>query len=310
MLAYNRADEAYVQSIVKYMSAGIASGQMCICAVLDPVSRQIKRRMKSLGVSLTSGQFLMPDAESLYAPGGRFDLKNIIQYWRDRGEIAATRWNGVRAFGDFSSALENRAFRLKTLEYEAIINSAPGSITVLCGYQTSTLPRGYLRQVCSLHPYIASSKSMRVNRDFVETDKFLAGLYRFRRVSKVYLATLDQVERVGSDLEDAALRTGMTMPDMDVVKEAICGVFAMVAEALATGAPRSHVHLVYDPKPNKFSVTLRYHHALLKGASPQWDLPQAWKTMDTVHIGESGPDATITMTKRYWSYLNGTPSTS
>lgn len=310
MLAYSKPDEAYIQSVVKYMTAGIASGQMCICAVLDPARSLLEQRMKALGISLTSGQLLMPDAGNIYAPGGRFDLRHIVRYWRSNVEIADDKWNGLRAFGDFSSALENRAFRLKTLEYEALINShMSSSITALCGYQAGILPRGYLLQAKSLHPYIASSKSMRVNRSFCETEKFLAGLYRFQRVGREYPATLDQTNKISSDLEEIAARTGMTMPDIDDLKEAAAGLFSMIVESISSNSARSHVHLVYDPKPEKFTISLRYHRALLDEA-PQWSLPMPWKTTDTVHVDESGADTIITMTKRYWAYLNGMESTS
>ena len=299
MLAYNKPDEAYIQSVARYMTAGIASGQMCVCAVLDPVRRQIKRRMRSLGANPTSGQFLAPDAADIYLPDGKFDVKHTADYYRRIAADAETRWNGLRAFGDISPAIQTRALRIKSLEYEALINSEPKDIIALCGYQTSTLPRGYLLQVKSVHPFIAGNKSIRLNRSFVDTARFLTGLYRFRRVNKEYPADLGQTGRICSDLEEIAIRTMMTMSDIDDMKEAICSVLADVIKALPAESERSHLHIVYAPKPDRFAVSLRYHHASPEEARPRWSLPLAWKMMDTVHIGESGADTIITLSKKY-----------
>ena len=311
MLSYSRPDDSYIQSVSKYMVAGIASGQMCICAVLQPHQMRIKQHLKSVGVSLASDQLLMPDAEHLYLPGGRFDIKHVAGYYVKNAAIADSKWNGMRVFGDISFALDTRAVRLKLLEYEALFNAQQhANVTALCGYQASVLPRGYMLQAKSVHPFIASSKSMRLNRGFMDTDKFLAAFYRFRRVNRELPATLDQTERIAMDLDEIGSRTGMTLPDIEDFKKAATSLFTMLVESVLPRSERSHLHLVYNPKPDKFSVILGYHSALLAGTAPRWSLPLACKTMDTVHIGERGGDTIVTITKRYWSYFSGMASTS
>lgn len=299
MLSYNKPDEAYINSVAKYIFAGIASGQMCICAVLDPVRNMIEQQVKGLGVSFTSGQFLLPNATDIYMPLGHFDLKSAAGYYMQQAQIAQSKWNGLRVFADASTAIQTRAVRIKILEYEAQVNSQPTDTTVLCGYQASLLPRSYLLQVKSVHPFIAGLKSMRQNRDFCETDKFLSGLYRFRRVDREYPATPDQKNKICSDLEEAAIRTKMSISDIVRMQEAVYSLFATVMESMPPCPERSHCHIVLDPKPDKFSVILRYHRALLEGTPPPWSLPPACNTMDVVHVGECGPDTIITMQKRY-----------
>lgn len=299
MLSYNKPDEAFINSVSKYIFAGIASGQMCVCVVLDPIRNLIKGQMSRLGISLTSRQFVLPNATDVYMPLGHFDLKSAAGYYTEQEQIAQSKWNGMRVFADASAAIQTRAMRIKILEYEAQVNSQPTDTTALCGYQASLLPRSYILQVKSIHPFIASLKSMRQNRDFCEPDKFLSGLYRFRRVDREYPATPDQKNKICSDLEEAAIRTMMSISDIGRIQEAVYGLFATIMESMPPCPKRSHIHLVLDPKPDKFSVILRYHRALFQGIPPRWSLPLACKIMDVVHIGECGPDTIITMSKRY-----------
>jgi len=298
MLSYSRPDDSYILSVSKYMVAGIASGQMCICAVLQPHQMRIKQHLKSVGVSLASDQLLMPDAEHLYLPGGRFDTKHVAGYYIKNAAVAESKWNGMRVFGDISFALDSRAVRLKLLEYEALFNAQQhANVTALCGYQASVLPRGYVLQAKSVHPFIASSKSMRLNRSFVETDKFLSGLYRFRRMDREYPATLDQAEKIVSDVEETAIRTSMTLPDIDSMKEVVRSLFVNVVRGVASGIEKPHVHMVYAPKPDKFSVTLRCHRAMLGDANMDWK--SAESVMDDIQVDRLSCDWVITMVRKY-----------
>ncbi|NIN99102.1 MAG: hypothetical protein GTN93_28480, partial [Anaerolineae bacterium] len=167
------------------------------------------------------GQLCILDAAYVYTPDGCWDRRYTMRFWQERLEIAGRKYNGLRAFGDCSRLVRGRVARLKLLEYEALVNLGCAANIALCGYGSSGATRSFLQQAKSVHPFIASSRSVQRNHLFVETSKFLGGLYRFRRVSRVYPADASRAREARKDLEEIAARTPLAIPEIEEMKVAM-----------------------------------------------------------------------------------------
>lgn len=316
MFIYPERDENFVRSIVGYLSAGMNAGELCICAVNGGVREQIKERMVQLGADPVSepesGQLCVLDAADVYTPHGIMDAAFTMRFWQNSTEIAGRKWKGLRVFGDSSPTLQGSVSRLKLLEYEALVNvNFPMSIA-LCGYRSSTLTRSFLLQAKSVHPFIANRRSIRRNNSFVETRRFLNGLYRFRRATRQYAAVPRQARVVREDLEEIAARTPLTMLQIEEMKVAVTEAFANAVEHGCHGleSDSAHVHVVFMPQPDRFTVTVRDHGPGFEFVHS--DLPDSDQVRqrglylircltDDVQVERRNGDTIVTVVKKYSS---------
>jgi hypothetical protein len=154
-----------------------------------------------------------------------------------------------------------RIERLKFLEYEALVNLGCPMTIVMCGYQSGATGRNWLLQARSTHPFIANSRSIRRNPTYVETSRFLSGLYKFRRVSREYPAIPGQEEAAHRDVEDVAARTPLSMTEIEELKFV---VGALLSHMIQHGRPvpgggQPHFHVTLAAESDKLLMTIRTH---------------------------------------------------
>jgi len=316
MFLYGKKDDAFVKNVVAYLAAGINAGELCVCAIHGPIREKISERMSRLGIrsgsKSGSGQLIILDASHVYVRGSSLDTRGAIRFWRDKVEVARSRWNGLRAFGDAGPIRWTRAARLKILEYEALLNMDYSANIGMCGYQSDVGPRSFILQAKSLHPFLANGRSIRRNQAFLAAPKFFAGFYRFRRASKVYTGSLSQLRMVLKDFEEIAARTPLTMPEIDDMKAAIGAAFgAVIAQCgLEEREGQSHLHAVFTSDADAFTILLRRHGSESGLHAEAFLLDQLRRQIvhskpypvDEVHVETRGLDTVVTMVKRY-SYL-------
>lgn len=309
MFIYSEKDETFVRSVVDYLSAGIEAGEMCVCALSAPTGDMIRERIRQLGMGseLKSGQLTIVDSSDVYLRNGRLDLTSAAQFWGEKNAFAKSKSAGLRAFGEVEPVFFNRTFRLKVLEYEALIGLNFSANIAMCGYR-SGITRSFLLQVKSVHPFIANSKSIRRNQSFVNPRKFLGGFYRFRHVSKKYPAVRQSTDAVREDFEDIAGRTPLLVSEVEEMKEAIGEVFECLADRARRGPrPESfHVHVTFAPTKDRFIIVLWYHgewpeatHPDLSSAgAPAQDVFLSVRRLaDDVHAENLNGDTVVTLVK-------------
>ena len=307
---YSKKDKAFVESVTAFLAAGVNAGEMCVCAVNGSVREEIREHMARLGIpsSSESGQLLILDAADVYLRGSSLDTEGAVRFWRDKFEVAGSKWNGLRAFGDAGPVRWSRAARLKILEYEALLNIDYSTNIGLCGYQSSVASRSFLLQAKSVHPFVANVRSIRRNQAFLTAPKFFAGFYRFRRSSRVYPGALSQIQATQEDFEEIAARTPLTILEIDDVKAAIGAAFAALIEHCSYGdsAGLSHVHVVFVSDVDGFTILLRCHRR--PASYPEVPgLDQLRQRivhltpcpMDELHVESRNLDTVVTMVRRY-----------
>jgi len=265
MFIYPKRDEVFYDRIAGYLKAGIDAGEMCVCA--SPVSvHSMLSHMQALGVdtdhAVKTGQLAVLDSEEVYLNWGILDVRRATAVWTEKIEKADKLWNGVRIFGDTKYPLENRTARLKLLEYESKVNIASSRMSMaLCGYQSSITPRALLVQMKSVHPFLASTRSIKTNHSYVEPARFLSTFYRFRRVPRVYPAAAENARECRRHFEEIAARTPMMMTEMEDMKLALGEAFANALEHGCEGLPadQCHIHVRFSPNTAGFTIEVRDH---------------------------------------------------
>lgn len=265
MFVYPKRDEVFYDRIAGYLKAGIDAGEMCICASPVPVHSMLSH-MQSIGVdtdhAVKTGQLTVLDSEEVYLNWGILDVCRARAVWAEKIERADKLWNGVRIYGDAKHPLESRTARLKLLEYESKANMFSSGISmVLCGYQSSITPRALLVQMKSVHPLLASTRSIKTNHRYVEPARFLSTFYRFRRVPRVYPASAENAGECRRHFEEIAARTPMTMTEIEDMKLALGEAFANALEHGCDGLPddQRHIHVGFSPGTAGFTIEVRDH---------------------------------------------------
>ena len=265
MFVYPKRDEVFCDRIAGYLKAGLDTGEMCVC-VSPMTPDSILQHMESLGVdtacAVGTGQLVIHDSEDVYISAGVLDLRRVMDFWTEKIEIAEKLWNGIRIFGDTKHPFDNRTERLKLLEYESKVNMATSRMSIaLCGYNSNTTPRALLTQIKSVHPFVASVRSIQTNHNYIATKRFLSTFYRFQRISRVYPATAQYASECRRHFEEIAARTPMTMAELEDMKLALGETFANALEVGCAGLPadRCHIHVVFLPQIAGFTTEVRVH---------------------------------------------------
>ena len=266
MYVYTKRDEIFTRNVAEFLAAGLRVGEMCV-GVLDAAARKkVRNQLGELGLEPApesgTAQLVLCDPTDVYTRDGMLDTDKIADFWRRQLDLACGRWNGVRVFGDPRLMPCRRIERLKFLEYEALVNLGCPMTIVMCGYQSGSTGRSWLLQARSTHPFIANSRSIRRNPTYVETSRFLSGLYKFRRVSREYAATPGQEDAAHRDVEEVAARTPLSMTEIEELKFV---VGTLMSHRVQHGRPvpggsQPHFHVTFTAEPDKFLVTIRSHY--------------------------------------------------
>jgi len=260
MFTYGRKDDTFVRSVVEFLAAGVNARELCVCVLDGPTRERVRDRMTQLGVDSDphgwSSQLVILGMSDIYLPNGLFDTRHALNFWREMLDVASKRWNGLRAFVDAGAIHLDRPARLKLLEYEAILNVNFSANIAMCAFQTDNTPRSLFLSAKKLHPYIANSRSLRKNHNYIPSDRFFASFYRYSCVPRVYSWTSSQLPVIQEDLENIAVRTPLNTNDIRDLKESVAVVFRELA-GCRHKTNSSRLHVTFDSKPGRFSVVFR-----------------------------------------------------
>ncbi len=311
MFIYSKKDASFVRSIVDFLVAGVGAGEMCACVLDESVIGLVKDRLEQRGIAIEpgKGRIRLYAPEGLILNEGTFDSRGIVEQWSKEFVPLLNSCTGVRTFCDTVPFYRNRVLRLKLLEFESLINLSNPSTITLCGYDSGAAGRSLLAQARNVHPFVANSRSIRRNPAFMSTARFLSGFYRFRRVSKEYVASIGEADVVCRDLEETASRTPMTMPDIRDFCTAIGGLFAHMVEkgdrTLSCKTEKPHLHVTFVMETDKMIVTIRGHACTGVAPSPglhehvQSSMPLTSGLVDELMVESWKGDLVATIVKKY-----------
>lgn len=264
MFIYPKRDDIFFERLAGYVKAGLDAGEMCVCACPHPdlLAANLSGNGVDADTARATGQLEIHAVNDVYQGLSAFDPARALDFWDTHIETARTRWKGIRIFGDADHRLDNRAVRLKILEYESRVNLSLGRVAVaLCGYQSTSVPRTLMLQMKNVHPFVANTRSIRHNRRYMEPGRFLNAFYRFQRVSRVYTPTDDHRQQCLHHFEEIALRTPMPIADVEEMKLALGAAFGSALEHCCqiSQAHAGHVHVSFLSEATGFTVQVCAH---------------------------------------------------
>ena len=300
MLVYAEKNEAFIRAVEEYLTAGLQCGEMCLCYLPSPWNRELEQRMVGKG---QPGQLRVVCEEGFIGQDNRVDAHQARLMIAEVARRARTEFGGLRTYGDRSSQAADRLSRLKWLESEALIGANMPTNITLCGFEASAVPRSYLLQARSLHPYIASLKGVHSNGSVLTASQFLAGFYRYKKLAKTFPGTPDGLAALIDQFEDTAARTPLDLTEVHAFVDAIRDTLAELQAD--SGVDTSHVRLVLVPSKECFSAMLKFHR--LPGSQdpreiePSAQLGEPSDVIRTFSV-EKG-DLVVTLTRRYGRVL-------
>lgn len=132
--------EDLLHVVTPYLKAGLASKEFCMWAVPEVLTEDEAKQALSQAVAdfdrhLTDRSIEIFPAREWYAAGGRFDLKRMIDGWREKlGDALSRGYKGLRVSGD-TAWLESKDWEdFSTYEREFDEAFAGCSMTALCTY--------------------------------------------------------------------------------------------------------------------------------------------------------------------------------
>lgn len=269
MFVYPSRNETFYERPAGYVKAGLDAGEMCVCAC--PQSRLLATSLLRNGVDAdaarATGQLEIHEARDVYPTQHGFDADRALRLWSERVEQAYRKWPGIRVFGDTDCPLDNRAVRLKMLEYESRVNLLLSRVSItLCGYQSGRVSRSLMLQMKSVHPFIATTRGIQHNHGYLEPSRFLRAFYRFQRISRVYAPTSEDEQQCLHQFEEIALRTPMAIGDLDEMRSALGEAFDRASGRCSQDprALRRYIHVLFLSKAMGFTIQVRDH---LNGAA-------------------------------------------
>lgn len=299
MFTYGRKDDTFARSVVEFLAAGVNARELCVCVLDGPTRERVRTLMMQLGVDSDpcgwSSQLVILGMNDIYFPEGMFDTRHALKFWREMLDVGSRRWNGLRTFVDAGAIHLDRAARLKLLEYEAILNVNFAANIAMCAFQTDNTPRSFFSSAKKLHPYIANSRSLRKNHNYIPSDRFFTSFYRYSCVPRVYSWTPSRLPAIQEDLENIAVRTPLNAKDIRDLKESIAVVLQELAGCRQNGNS-SRLHVTFDSKPDRFTVVIRCYSRVADLSEISSSI--ATCSVDEVHISSDSHAPAVTLVKR------------
>ncbi|MCL6629364.1 MAG: MEDS domain-containing protein [Armatimonadetes bacterium] len=298
MFTYGRKDDTFVRSVVEFLAAGVNARELCVCVLDGPTRERVRDRMTQLGVDSDprgwSSQLVILGMSDIYLSDGLFDTHHALKFWREMLDVASNRWNGLRTFVDAGAIHLDRPARLKLLEYEAMLNVNFSANIATCAFQTDNTPRSFFLSAKKLHPYIANSRSLRKNHNYIPSDRFFTSFYRYSCIPRVYSWTSSQLPVIQEDLENVAVRTPLNTNDIHDLKESIAVVFHELAGCREKSMP-SRLHVTFDSKPGRFTVVLRCYNSVPDLSEISSSIMTC--SVDEVHVSPDSHAPAVTLVK-------------
>jgi len=152
--------QAQLETISRYLIAGLQAGEECICAVpsglFDPLLQTMREMASELSPAVDVGSARFEYADDVYAPASAFTAERQLEVLANMSKgLGGGRDSGRRVYGQ-PTHLVSCPEHHEWWEYEKQVTSLLKQIrmTALCGYQPDGWQTQAWRSAYSVHPYV------------------------------------------------------------------------------------------------------------------------------------------------------------
>ena len=176
--AFYRGDHDRDRLLHRYLSAGLAAGDKCICVVDSAFTakrlQSLTRASSEAGYS--TGQLDIHLPESTYLAGGEFTSSDMLTFWTE-GMIKAQHegYSFCRLAGEMTWALRDAPGVENLVGYESELNRVTSSypVVVLCLYDLDLFSGEVVINIVKTHPQVLVQGILVENPYSVGPDEFL-----------------------------------------------------------------------------------------------------------------------------------------
>ena len=152
--------QAQLETISRYLIAGLQAGEECVCAVpcglFDPLAQTMAEMASALSPAVDVGSARFKCADDVYAPASSFTAERQLEVLASVSkDLGGGMESGTRIYGQ-PAHLVSRPDDHGWWEYERQVTSLLKRLkmTALCGYEPDGWQTQAWRSAYSVHPYV------------------------------------------------------------------------------------------------------------------------------------------------------------
>jgi hypothetical protein len=177
--AFYRGHAERDQILLSYLREGIAACDKVICVVETVGPAEVVGALgQAAGDAIGCGALDVLTPEQTYLRTGRFDMTEMLTYWREGVEhaLADPQFAFVRVVGEMPQALTDRPDLDEFMFYESELNRfvTKHPQVIVCLYDLDRFGGSLLIDVLRTHPLVLLGGAVLDNPYYVEPDEFLA----------------------------------------------------------------------------------------------------------------------------------------
>lgn len=150
----------YRNAALRFIREGLENNEKCIMATNayahDSIVADFEAAGLKAGEYIENGRLVLLDVTESYSANGGFDPDHTVRIWQNLTERAVSEgFNGLRAAGEATFALENTVSGENLIYYENIINRdlfPHYPFTSLCVYDKNRYPSHIIKAAIKAHP--------------------------------------------------------------------------------------------------------------------------------------------------------------
>jgi PAS domain S-box-containing protein len=150
----------YRKAAIQFIQQGLENNEKCVMATdaygHDSIVADFEEKGLKAGEYIENGRLVLLDVTESYSAGSGLDPDNTVRIWQNLTEQAVFEgFNGLRASGEATFALEHTVSGENLICYENIINRdlfPHYPFTSLCVYDKNLYPAHIIKAVIKAHP--------------------------------------------------------------------------------------------------------------------------------------------------------------
>ncbi len=153
--------EERINSAASLLSIGLERNELCVYITAGNCKKDFYNVLDSMAVdvdsAVKSGSLTFVDNRETYLNNGQFDQNWMLDSVAAAAEEAHIEgYNGLRAVGDMTWALEAMSANGELIDYEDRLNRLFPNIRAVgfCQYDLKLFPPGLIREIIRTHPYV------------------------------------------------------------------------------------------------------------------------------------------------------------
>ena len=172
----------WIDVIIPFIKKGIENKEKCIYFLENSTKGLIRDNLKEEGLDTESledsGQLLMLDEYSIYAPDGFFKVEFMLDFLKKETKKALNEGYGsIRIIRDMSWTINEYPWSENLIEYESRLNQEffeKTPATTICCYYAPLFNPEIIKDIILTHPLIINGNKLYKNSYYIPPENFLA----------------------------------------------------------------------------------------------------------------------------------------